>query len=396
MSDLPERGRIEDDLARALTDRAARAIPDAEVPPPFVRIRRQPAQASWMFPLMAAAAVIALVVGTLVTAQLVSADRPNRPGTSLSGPADASPTPSASATDVASTSPTTSRQTATPSATPTSPVPVATRLLYTDAGSFTVPMTWAVAAGAPAGTVCITAGGAAYRAIGRGDNCELLVRSFSATSGDSTLAGGVVDPDRPGGFGRSDICGDGGNAGISTDQSSDASVGAAAAEHRVFSGSCIQGSLEQWVVPTAPAVVITRWNGAAGTDAAAASAVRSGQLAGSRGNVRLVDRGRVLDTYGTGGHWTVTIDRVVLTADGHVQNNSSATYSYSEGYVEYPTGLVKIQYYADGKYQDLSPLGLSYLLLKTGFYKTLPPIEDMIADITTDGQLVTRLVLHVR
>jgi hypothetical protein len=386
---------IEDDLARALTDKAARAVPDAEVPPRFIPFRRQqPAHAGWLLPLMSAAAVIVLVGGTLVTARLVSADRSNRPGNSLSGPADVSPTPSASSPDAASTSP--SHPTATSSATPTSPpVPAATLLLSTTAGNFTVPATWAVAAGSPAGTVCITDGGAAYRAIGRGDNCELLIRSFSASTGDSTLAGGVVDPDRPGGFGSTDICGDSGNAGIVTDQSDDASVGAAAAEHRVFSGSCIRGSLEQWVVPTAPAVVITRWNGAADTDAAAESAVRSGQLAGGRGNVRLVDRGRVIATYGSGGHWTVTIDRVVLTADGHVQNNSPAIYNYPEGYVEYPTGLVKIQYYAHGKYQDLSPVGLSYLLLKTGFYDTLPPIESMIADITTDGQVVTRLVLHL-
>ncbi|MGX7677874.1 hypothetical protein ACSMXN_03130 [Jatrophihabitans sp. DSM 45814] len=406
MNELPQHRRIEDDLARALNDAAVRAVPETETPPPFVETRKPQAHVRWMLPLMSAAAVLVLVGGTLVTAQLVSADRSHSPDKSLASPTGTpSPTdpptstPTTSPTETPSTPSATSHSTTTPtksdaSTSPAVPI-VTTKLLSTAAGSFTVPSTWAVAAGAPSSTVCITKDAAPYQAVGGGNNCELLVRSFSATSGDSTLAGGIVDPDRPGGFGGTDVCGSAGNAGITTDQSDDATVGAAAAEHRVFAGSCIQGSLEQWVVPTAPAVVITRWNGAADTDAAAASAVRSGQLAGNRGSVRLVDRGRVVSTEGSGGRWTVNIDRVVLGADGRVENNNSALYTYSEGYVGYPTGLVNIQYYANGKYQDLSPVGLSYLLAKTGFYDTLPPIENMIADITTDGNVVTRLVLHL-
>jgi hypothetical protein len=86
------------------------------------------------------------------------------------------------------------------------------------------------------------------------------------------------------------------------------------------------------------------------------------------------------------------VDRVERQPDGSLLNADPMIYEYHLAPLESPTGLVRMRYVSGTKSTDISPVGLSYLFEHMGWWQTLPPIEDLVATITTDGAYVTDIV----
>lgn len=381
-------------LSRAL-DTRARTMVTEDRPLPILRLdsnRVRPLHRRWSMPLLAAAAAVAVVAASTLGARALVAHHAHPAATQPPVSSSPAPIPSPTPTPTSSATHTAAARASSPHSTPAIP-PTTIQLPI---GSITVPASWALASAAPVGTSCLTVGGIPFQGNGVQNNCELWIRQFDGVTGNSTLARGVVDPDRPGGAGATSLCA-GGDSGISMDVLTQPMLGAVLAEYREFSGVCIQQRLQQWVVPTGPAIVITRFDRPAGSDAAARQAVLSLKLSGNRTSMRLVDRGYVLSTTRQANQpWLLTIARSYQRPDGQNSFQQQAIQaSYPQATMESPSGLIRIHYYSNGKWTDISEVGLSYLLAHIGFSNTLPPIERMVADVTTDGHYVIDLVLHV-
>ena len=334
----------------------------------------------WIAPMLAAAAVIAIAIGTTAVVTAVRADRDHN------SPAHTpTPTPSLSSTSQApshSTSPSSSPPASpsdTASGTPSTHT-VQTKKVTVQGVTLDVPTDWGAVAANGIGNDCLTVGG---RTPSPTNRCQLQVRVVSATQT------GGFNPDKPYVVGDGNMCGSGSNAPkVTTTQATNTTVGGQAAEYRAYTGECFTGTWEQWVVPTAPGVIIVRTLADPATEQAARFAVTHAQLPGPRSSLRITDQGyiRSVDSQPDGVH--IELDRVTRLEQGGVSDTNPATYSY--------VLPVNIPIFADTT--DLKPLTVQQLVqLAAG--KTIdgvaPPLGKQFALLKTDGSQVTSVLLEV-
>jgi hypothetical protein len=315
-------------------------------------------------PLLAAAAVVAIAVGTTAVVR-----------SSAHGPH----TPPANTVTL-------------------SPPPEPTHALSMYGVTLQVPKTWGFGAPEPGfgGGACVTVGGVPYQQQGRLDNCQL---GFFVMSASDALVGGW-DPDKTDVIGNGSVCGSTSQTdatgaaarSVRAVQAADVQVGGQRADFRAFTGSCFPGTLEQWVVSTAPGVVFTRTRPDPATEAAARYAVQNAVLPGPRSPLRLSDRGyiRSLRSASDGVH--IELDRVTRQADGAVSNADPATYAYT-----LPADVEVWWVEIHGPGSESPRLSLQQLVqLSEGHVVDgiQPPLSGLRAELVTDGSRVTRLDLY--
>jgi hypothetical protein len=252
-----------------------------------------------------------------------------------------------------------------------------------------VPKNWALAPANGGEEPCITVGGVPEQAIGTtaANNCQLSVQVVSIKQ--ITSNGGFY-PDDLEVIGQDALCGSGqGPGGVRSVDAENATVGGQPAEYRSYTGDCFKGTWEHWVVPTAPAVVITRSQADPSTEDAARHAVENAVLPGPRSPLRLGDLGiiRSVDSQADGVH--IALDRVNRPEGAAPTNTNSATYPYV-----LPSDLL----ISAAMSVDQKPLTVQDLVqLANG--KTVhgisPPLSTLLASITTDGNKVIGLSLSV-
>ena len=202
----------------------------------------------------------------------------------------------------------------------------ATKTVTVQGVTFEVPTTWGVAPVQTGATDCLTIGGVAPKSVNAASTCQLAIRVVSAQTANE----GGFDPDKPYVIGDGNMCGSAGALPrtVKTVQASDATVGGFAAEFRAFTGGCFKGTWEQWTVPTAPGVILTRSYAAPATEQAARYVVAHAQLPGPRSALRLTDRGIIRSVTNAADGVHITLDRVTRLEQGGNQNVNPATYSY--------------------------------------------------------------------
>ena len=286
------------------------------------------------------------------------------------------PEPSTSTSPTTSPTPPASTAVSTPAGVPTKEVTVQGVVL-------TVPTTWNVIA-RPVGeagdtpSVCLTTD-TVIRSVGvSGSNCQLSVSVGAALWGS-------LDVDRVGFEPDGGICGTDHHQPHQTDTvvADELVIDGQAAEHRAFTGSCLDHVFDQWTVPTAPFVQFWRDFGSAdATGAAQALAVvRSARLPGPRSARRLEDHGYITAVSGS----TVSLDRITDLNQLGIQNNNPATYDYPIA----TSATITV---------EGAPLSIDQLqeLAAGQPVAGVPALDTLEADLDTDGSVVTRLDLEPR
>ena len=346
--------------------------------------------------MLAAAAVVAVVAGATAAVR-IGAQGHDR------GPANTgtpTPTPSTSVSSpTPSTTPSThhNSQVVAPPAggskgstgsTSTGP-PVSTHTITALGVSLDVPKNWALGKANGGEQACITVGGVPEQAIGAtaANNCQLSVQVISLRQ---VAGNGGFFPDDLEVIGQDALCGSGAGAGrVRSVDARNATVGDQQAEYRSYTGDCFKGTWEHWVVPTAPAVVITRSQADPATEAAAQYAVAHASLPGPRSPLRLGDLGviRSVDSQPDGVH--ISLDRVNRPEGGAPTNTNSATYPY----VLPSNLLINAAMSVDQK--PLTVQDLVQLANGKTVHGISPPLSTLLASITTDGDKVVGLSLSV-
>jgi len=336
----------------------------------------------WIAPLLAAAAVIAVAAGT-TAAVTISAESDHSHPANTHSPTPTSTTPSTTPSPSVAPSTTPAGGGAPPPGTSTgstSTAPPVTKKLTVQGVTLDVPTNWDFAA---LDNRCLTINGLPPDPVVPSRHCQLEISVISA----SQAASGGFNPDKPYVIGDGNMCGSSSNAPkVTTVQAINTTVGGQLAEYRSYTGECFKGTWEQWTVPTAPGVIITRSYADPATEQAALYAVTNAQLPGPRSQLRLSDRGiiRSVTTEADGVH--IELDRVTRLEQGGISNTNPVTYSYV-----LPANL---QISADTA--DLKMLTVQQLVqLANG--KTVdgvaPPLSTLLADLDTDGNHVIHLSL---
>ncbi len=334
----------------------------------------------WIAPLLAAAAVIAIAAGTTAVVAVARADRdrPAHPPTPTPTPTLTTPSPpQTSSSPTAASSPTTQASSSAPR-----PSTVVTKKLTVQGVTLDVPTSWGVSQSNGFKGDCITIDG---RTSSPTNRCQLEIQVVSPAQ----AASGGFQPDKPYVVGDGNMCGSSVDAPkVTTTQATNTTVGGQPAEYRAYTGGCFTGTWEQWVVPTAPGVVIVRTLADPATEQAARFAVTNAQLPGPRSSLRITDQGyiRSVDSQPDGVH--IELDRVTRLEQGGVWNTNPATYSYVLS--------ANVPIFADTT--DLKQLSVQQLVqLAEG--KTVdgvtPPLSRQFALVRTDGSKVTSVMLEI-
>jgi hypothetical protein len=351
-----------------------RLLANARTAPPTAdTVRRRHV---WWFPLLAAAAVVVVAAG-VTTALTVAGSRHVSPAHSVS------PRPHSSAPSQAPTGSTTSTRTRTsaaPSAAACAPrVGLAAcprtelKLLRVPFGNravtVSVPSGWRLSPSQPQRccniprTVCLVSGRSEY--AGNPNNCVLTITLVSALTPD------VPRPDFP------DNCA---QPRTTTDES-DAPIQGRPAEYRRFVDPCTGVTSELWATMSAPQVVFWHPITQQSSPTVAAAAVASARLPVVTDGRRQFDEGYVTGMSLVAGHYRITINRVVESADGTIIDHNPATYSYAlDGYVAMGGGVRPCATYPNC---DLASLFAQY---RRGPHpSTGTPVDGAYVQIAQDG-----------
>jgi len=338
----------------------------------------------WIAPLLAAAAVIAVAAGTTAVVTTAAGDHSHPGNTQSPTPTPTTPSATPSPTVAPSTTPVAGG--APPSGTSTgstSAAPPVTKKLTVQGVTLDVPTNWDFAA---LDNRCLTINGLPPDPVVPSRHCQLEISVISA----SQAASGGFNPDKPYVIGDGNMCGSGGTAAqsVKTVLATNAMVGGQPAEYRSFTGACFKGTWEQWTVPTAPGVIITRSYADPATEQAALYAVTNAQLPGPRSQLRLSDRGiiRSVTSEADGAH--IELDRVTRLEQGGNSNTNPATYSY----------VLPANLQIRAATSDLEPLSVQQLIQLangTTVDGVSPPLSTLGANLTTDGTTVTGMDLFI-
>jgi len=273
-----------------------------------------------------------------------------------------------------------------PSATePAAAKPFATKKLTVQGVTFDVPTTWGLSPILTGATDCLTIGGVAVRLVNGASNCQLAVRVVSARG----AAQEDFNLDQPLVVGDGAMCGPStGAPKVTTVQATNATVGGHAAEYRSFTGTCFKGTWEQWTVPTAPAVILTRSYANPATEQAARYVVANAELPGPRSTLRLTDRGVIRSVKGEADGVRIELDRVTRLEQGGNSNTNPATYSY----------VLPANLQIRAATPDLEPLSVQQLVQLangTTVDGVSPPLSTLGANLTTNGTTVTGMDLFI-
>ncbi len=369
-------------LRSTFASEARQQVPDNRAVPPFPETTRvatvHPIRRRWVGLSVVAAALVAVAIGaTVLVSETMDSERTPIPPATTGAP---TPTVSTSVTAPPTTSPTSTPS----SATSTAPPPAATKQITVLGIELTVPTTWNAIPGGesvPNPTTCLTTGSAVERTGMWETNCELNV----------DVGGGIfhdADPDSADFTPDGGICGTDGRTANQTVTTSEDQVvvDGQTAEHRVFTGSCVEHPIQQWTVVTSPVVEFTRMRGDPAGDAQALAVVRSARLPGPRSARRVFDRGYITGVSGA----TVSLDRITVMAERPVVNNNPATYDYPVA------GTATIEYV--GGMSGTVALTLDQLraLAAGQTVPGVPALDSLVAQLDTDGTAVTRLNLYPR
>lgn len=365
-------------LRATFAGEARQQVPDTRGVPPYPAVgpvpTAHPHRRRWVGLGLVAAAMVAVVTGgaLLTNGTSDSAPRPTPAGTSV---APATPAPSTSAAP--SSSPASSSPVAsTPPAATTRPVTFHGVVLA-------VPTAWNVV-DRPAGdsgetaSLCLTPDTAIRQTGDAVDDCQLNVVVGAALWGSH-------DVDRVGFAPDGGLCGTDHRTPHQTDTTvaDEVVVDGYDAEHRGFTGSCLDQVLDQWTIPTAPFVQFWRAYGPADPTgrAQALAVVQSARLPGPRSALRLDDHGYLTAVTGD----AVSLDRVTYLNQLGVRDDNPATY-------DYPLAADVAVTYGG------TPLTVAQLQ-DLGAGRTVagvPPLGQLVAELTTDGSQVTALDLSDR
>lgn len=384
-------------LRATFTSEAHRQVPDGRAVPSFPAAAPvatvHPMRRRWVGLSVVAAALVAVVVGATVLANetMQSERRPTPAGTSVapaptvtaSRPTTRPPSPTARPTAATSTAPATS---------PSAPPPAPTKQVMVLGVGLTVPSAWNIVT-RPVGetgttpSVCFTTD-TAIRSTGSATyDCQLSVSVGAALWGST-------DVDRVGFAPDGGLCGTDHRVPHETDTvvADELVVDGQTVEHRGFTGSCLDQTLDQWSVPTAPFVQFWRDFGPADPvgRAQALTAVQSARLPGPRSPLRLMDRGYITAVSGD----TMSLDRITDLNQLGVQDVNPATYPY-------PVGNIPPVRYDDPVTQQhlvFAPADMVGLLQGPQVIAgvRVPALSSLQAFITTNGTQVTGIDLTAR
>jgi hypothetical protein len=264
--------------------------------------------------------------------------------------------------------------------------PFATKTVTVQGVTFEVPTTWGVAPVQTGATDCLTIGGLPVKSVDAASTCQLAIRVVSAQG----AAEGGFEPDKPYVVGDGNMCGSAGALPrtVKTVQASDATVGGYAAEFRAFTGGCFKGTWEQWTVPTAPGVILTRSYADPATEQAARYVVAHAQLPGARSALPLTDRGIIRSVTNTADGVHITLDRVTRLEQGGIQNVNPATYPY----------ILPANLKINSPMANQGSLTVAQLLQLAAGHTVngvTPPLSTLGAYLHTNGTTVTSMDLFV-
>lgn len=273
-------------------DLSARLIANAEAGRQVVSRMPRRRRTTWLLPL-AAAAIVAIVAGTVAVASVTVASHRRGPSTGTPA-ATTSVTPTASAT--------------------------LKKLDVTVGGStvrLSVPLGWHESRTQPKGCcnvappVCLVAGSTDY--AGNELNCVLTV-----TAG----TGQPLSPDYPRPTPTAHC------ARWSTTQQSELTISGRPGEYRRFHNGCTGASAELWVVMSAPQIVFWHPLTTQSSHGTVAAVVASATLPPVSDPRRQFDTGYIRSITHEADGYHFGIDRVTVGLDGKVINTSSATFDY--------------------------------------------------------------------
>ena len=283
----------------------------------------------WMLPLIAAACVVGIAVATAGVEHLLV-----HRGSLPAGPTSPSPSPSAK-----TPSPAASTSTEAPSPTPTSSPPASAsvtapaprHVVSLGAASLSLPQAWVArdySAYEPAGSGTLTA--AQWCLTPASEPASTEPHSCPVTFGTIAPDGNPIDVDIQGGFASNPEYCPFSARGSSVEQTGDRNFGGRSADWRKWSLTCGNGKhwdLEQYVVASGPGVILFSERADATVDAAMAEITANSTLPAQTSVIRFMDRGIVCTIDRTSGGVRISLDRVVLSDSG-VVNNSPVTYDY--------------------------------------------------------------------
>ena len=285
----------------------------------------------WMLPLIAAACVVGIAVATAGVEHLLvhRGSLPAGPTSPSPSPSADTPSPAATSTGVPSPPPTSSPSSPSASDSVTEPPPL--HVVSLGAASISLPQGWVAreyAAYEPAGSGTLTA--SQWCLTPASEPASTEPKSCPVTFGTIAPDGNPIDVDIQGGFASNPEYCPFSARGTSVEQTGDRSFGGRSADWRKWSLSCGNGThweLEQYVVASGPGVILFSERADATVDAAMAEITANSTLPAQTSAIRFMDRGIVRTIDRTADGVRISLDRVVLSDSG-VVNNNPATYDY--------------------------------------------------------------------
>jgi len=285
----------------------------------------------WMLPLIAAACVVGIAVATAGVEHLLVHRGSLPAGPTSPSPSPSADTPSPAATSTGVPSPTPTSSPSSPSASDSVTEPPPPHVVSLGAASISLPQGWVAreyAAYEPAGSGTLTA--SQWCLTPASEPASTEPKSCPVTFGTIAPDGNPIDVDIQGGFASNPEYCPFSARGTSVEQTGDRSFGGRSADWRKWSLSCGNGThweLEQYVVASGPGVILFSERADATVDAAMAEITANSTLPAQTSAIRFMDRGIVRTIDRTADGVRISLDRVVLSDSG-VVNNNPATYDY--------------------------------------------------------------------